>query len=244
MTRTPAGPVLEAGRFVGVDVVDLTAPRTMERASDARFLQRVFSPEERERIRVSPAPDRVLWTIWAAKEAAFKVISKMAGSPPVFRHADFRVAGPPDAPIRHVRCGSAEVEVGMDSDDRRILVWAWNGSSPEILVARSSVEDALALLGLDRDRERWEESALHPEERDAVHSLASALVRIMARRDAAHVLGVPRERLAIVCPPGDPGRRPPFLHQGGKPAPEVDLSLSHDGDELAWAIRRWELPRG
>lgn len=227
-----------------MDVVDLTAPRTADRTGDSRFLQRVFTPEERERIRHSTDPHQTLWTIWAAKEAAFKVISKIAGEPPVFRHADFRVAGPPDTPIRRVIHGATEVEVGVDPHPRRILVWAWDGDMPEIMVARATVEDGLATLGLGRDWTDWEDAVLRPEERDAAHSLSSALVRILARRDASRVLGAEEEELAVVCGPGDPGRRPPFLHRGGHLARGADLSISHDGAELAWAIRRLHPLRG
>jgi phosphopantetheine--protein transferase-like protein len=225
---------------VGVDVVDVTAPRTRDRAADTRFLDRVFTGEERERIQASPLRDRMLWTLWAAKEAAFKVVSKLHGAPPVFRHADFQVMGPPDEPVRRVlhKASQIQVEVGVEADDRRVLVWAWDGRTPEILVARASVEDALALLGLGSNRQEWEASALRPEELESVHSLSSALVRLMARRDAARMLGAPEGELTVVCSPGDPGRRLPFVYRVGRHAPEVDISLSHDSGELAWAIRR------
>ena len=39
----------------------------------------------------SDRPDELLWRLWAAKEAAFKVVSKIRGAPPLFVHPAFRV---------------------------------------------------------------------------------------------------------------------------------------------------------
>ncbi len=44
---------------------------------DRRFIARVFTPEEQERIDRSESPDATLWMLWAAKEAAFKAVSKL-----------------------------------------------------------------------------------------------------------------------------------------------------------------------
>ncbi|MBK7552846.1 MAG: 4-phosphopantetheinyl transferase family protein [Syntrophaceae bacterium] len=38
--------------------------------------QRAFRPSERDRIAGSENPDREMWTLWAAKEAAYKALSK------------------------------------------------------------------------------------------------------------------------------------------------------------------------
>lgn len=230
--------------FVGVDVVDLTGTRTRNRAADPRLTERVFTPGERARIREAAHPDQELWTLWAAKEAAFKVISKLDDRPPVFRHAAYEVVDPPGTPVSSLAWGDLRVGLGVDADEHRILVWAWNGEAPEILVARASVRDALSILVLDPDAEEWMAQRFREEERDAVHSLPSALVRLLVRRDAARVLGRGESDLTIVCPPGDTGRRPPFLHESGIVSRHADVSISHDGDQLAWAVRRIDPLRG
>ena len=79
------------GRFVGVDVVDLHDPRCRGKEDEPRFLARVLSVEERALVTRSPAPATKLWRLWAAKEAAYKVVSKVRGAPPPFVHAQFRV---------------------------------------------------------------------------------------------------------------------------------------------------------
>lgn len=70
-------------------MIDRADPRCVGRASDGRFLARVFDPEEVRAIEAAADPDLALWLRWAAKEAAFKVVSKLSGSPPPFQHAAF-----------------------------------------------------------------------------------------------------------------------------------------------------------
>ena len=60
---------------VGNDVVDLKEPENIGKSRDDRFLGRVFTAGERERIASAPSPDTLLWSLWAAKEAAYKVVS-------------------------------------------------------------------------------------------------------------------------------------------------------------------------
>lgn len=228
---------------VGVDVVDLTDPRTEEKSRDERFLRRVFTDRERTRIEGAADPDVELWTLWAAKEAAFKVVSKLAvkraGDPPVFRHAAFEVLGPPGSPVRVLEWEGSPFGLGVDVGEarERVMVWSWDGTAPQILVARATVEEAIAVLGVTQEVEAWQAERLRPEELDAVHGLNSALVRVMAKRDAAQMLELDPESVAIICPAGPTGLRPPFLHQGPEPIEAADVSLSHDGRELAWAIR-------
>jgi hypothetical protein len=66
---------------VGNDVVDLKDPENQGKSGDERFLARVFTFEEREQIAQAAAPDTLLWSFWAAKEAAYKAVS--GGDPPV-----------------------------------------------------------------------------------------------------------------------------------------------------------------
>ena len=76
---------------VGNDVVDLDDPRCRGKGADERFLGRVLAPAEREAVRASADPDLALWCRWAAKEAAFKAVTRIRGEPPPFVHADFLV---------------------------------------------------------------------------------------------------------------------------------------------------------
>lgn len=68
--------------MVGNDLVDLRDPETRPAALHARFDERAFAAAERERLRGSPAPDRLRWILWAAKEAAYKLARKLDGETP------------------------------------------------------------------------------------------------------------------------------------------------------------------
>jgi len=62
---------------IGNDIVDLTSPDSIGKSRDRRFIARVFTLEEQELIDRSESPDTTLWMFWAAKEAAFKAVSKL-----------------------------------------------------------------------------------------------------------------------------------------------------------------------
>ena len=223
-------------RFVGVDVVDLGVDDVRDRTGDARFLDRVFTDVEQARIRAAADPEVELWSLWAAKEAAFKVASKVLGAPPVFRHRAFEVRDPPGTPVVAVTYRDRTFPVTTQVDPARVVVHAWSHPASMILVCDMALGEAEALLGVGEPFEDWQARRMAPEERESAHSRASALVRILARRDAARHLELPEARLTIQCVPGPTGRRPPFLHLDGAPLADADVSLSHHGRRLAWAL--------
>jgi hypothetical protein len=62
--------------LVGNDVVDLAESENIGKSGDQRFCKRVFNSSELSLIADSARPDPILWAIWAAKEAAYKAISR------------------------------------------------------------------------------------------------------------------------------------------------------------------------
>jgi len=63
--------------FLGNDLVWLDDPANRGRYADLLLVRRVLTPKERLLVQVSPDPDRMLWSLWAAKEAAFKAVSRV-----------------------------------------------------------------------------------------------------------------------------------------------------------------------
>jgi phosphopantetheinyl transferase (holo-ACP synthase) len=63
--------------MLGDDVVDLGDPEARPGAQHPRFDARVFAPCERAALAASPAPDRLRWVLWAAKEAAYKLARQL-----------------------------------------------------------------------------------------------------------------------------------------------------------------------
>jgi phosphopantetheinyl transferase (holo-ACP synthase) len=236
---------------VGNDVVDLLNPRTHGRATDERLLGRVFDAEEQEEIRAADLSDAELWCQWAAKEAGFKVISKVLGGPIPFVHRAFKVAWtarhpvdlearqPDEALIRHGTVGhlghEASVSVHLlPGAIHAVASWSETaGTKPVRIKTR--------VARTDTPGSRWEAPLrqlmrrFSDREADAIRSRESAAVRLGARDEVARLLGLDERRFEIVCAPGPASRRPPRVLLDGLET-EIDLSLSHDGRWIAWAF--------
>jgi phosphopantetheinyl transferase (holo-ACP synthase) len=88
--------------MVGNDVVDLADPEVSCGPSHPRFDARVFAPVERRLLRASKERNRLRWMLWAAKEAAYKLLKKRDPKL-VFSPARFVVVltGSPRAEVVH-----------------------------------------------------------------------------------------------------------------------------------------------
>ena len=145
---------------------------------------------------------------------------------------------PPRLRAGAVHYESTIIDIEAAWDPQWVHVVGWVGDTTRVL-EKDRLNSRLARL--DEARATWSapraelESRLTPRELEAVHSLASAAVRIGARAAIADALAVAEHRLEIVCAPGKPGRRPPAVLLDGDPA-TVDVSLSHDGNWIAWAF--------
>lgn len=232
--------------YVGNDVVDLAEPRTHGRAAEGRFVARVFDPVEQEAIRAAADPDLELWARWAAKEAGFKVVSKIIGSPPPFVHRAFLVSWDVSPPGAAASGLFREGRVTYEGHVARVSVHHSPGCMQAVgfgsvgTVREAPRLDPRAAL-LDPPQTPWSGSLeelrarFTERELDAVYSLPSAAVRLGARAHVASLLAVSEERLEIVCDPGPTGQRPPRLMLDGAPT-RADVSLSHDGRWIAWVF--------
>ncbi len=218
---------------VGNDVVDLDQARCAGKAEDTRFVERVFTAFERDCIMGAPDPDRALWRRWAAKEAAYKVATKLLGSPPVFAHAAFEVDIDPDGSSGTVAYGELTVPITLHegSDHLHTIAVHSGGRSKDYRVIAGTEEaEADGSHALDALRGRFT-----PAERAFIHGAPSALARLGARREMAAALEVSQDDILILAEDGPPGRVPPVVRVGGDLG-RVDLSLSHDGRYVAWAF--------
>jgi phosphopantetheinyl transferase (holo-ACP synthase) len=238
--------------WVGNDVVDLGNPRTQGRAGDDRFVARVFDEDERQAIHSTEEPDLELWCRWAAKEAGYKAIAKLVGEPLAFVHRAFKVAwsvvGADAAHHDSVDAGRMIRRGCVGRGTRHVEVSVMRHRSAVHAVAfaaRSQSERwprvRARVARLDAPASPWAGSLEHllpllsEREADAVYSVPSAAVRVGARGDLAGAIGVAERRVEIVCGPGAVGRRPPRVLLDGEET-EADVSLSHDGPLIAWAV--------
>ena len=243
--------------FVGNDVVDLADPRTGGHSTDERFVRRVYGAEEQEAIAASGDSDLDLWSRWAAKAAGFKVISKLIGESPPFVRRAFRVVW-----SSRERATDAGVETAIRSGAVHYEPRHAGGTGVGLEATVSVVlrEDALHAVGfgsrgghsgdvhiephvelLETPDSVWAGSLneltprLTERELDALYSRQSAAVRLGARAHLADVLRLAEERIEIVCAPESTSERPPHVLVDGERV-QADVSLSHDGRWIAWAI--------
>ena len=224
------------GGYVGVDVVDLEDRRCAGKHEDPRFLARILSPAELEAISTTSDAFATLWRIWAAKEAAFKVVSKLEGAPPPFVHAEFEVEdAQTETGFGRVVWRGAVIHTHWHALPGRTVALGWDG-----LAADEAVEwgwGAMSVLDPAPHASMEELLArLTERERGPVHSRGSALVRLAARAALAAALNVEEARVQIVSSDGPKGRVPPEVLLDGEPA-QADVSLSHHGRWLAWGLR-------
>ena len=62
--------------YVGNDVMDLREPANAGKSQDSRFLKKILTNAEIEFVQNAENPDTALWSHWACKETAYKVIKK------------------------------------------------------------------------------------------------------------------------------------------------------------------------
>lgn len=206
----PPGPPRQAdvAPVVGNDIVDLGDAETRLDQVHPRFLRRVFTQTEGQRILSSADSRASLWGHWAAKESAYKAACKRNPSLP-FAHSSFVVEEWEDAEAQGPT--GRVVHAGYD-----YLVDVVRGS------------DWLHAVALPLDRKRPEPKLVSgvetcPEELDA-----STAVRLFACERLAKELGCDPGQLTITH------TRPPLLLREGR-ATGVGISLSHHGRWLGFA---------
>lgn len=187
--------------FVGNDVVDLTDPETRLDSLHDRFAERIFTASEREAIFADARPDVALWTHWAAKQSAYKVLRK-ADPDAVFAHESFRVDF-------FNRVGGNRLMGAVEHDGRRLDI--------DVVHIGHAIH-AVALLG------RWPHSPRIVS--DVVAVLAgddpSVAVRTALVASVAGEIECTHDELRVV------GSRPPRLERRCARI-GIDMSLSHHG---------------
>jgi phosphopantetheine--protein transferase-like protein len=231
--------------WIGNDVVDLAEPGVAGKEHDRRFMDRVFTPEERDRILAAAAPTLALWKTWTAKETAFKIASKLREGL-VFAHRKFEVV-PADAAEPERAAGEAiGLWASVYFEDLEIKV-RWETARDYIHCIGQLAHDESARLTWDPRKAPRRvfagvasdvhtlNGALSCAERASVHSTASERARLLARRLMdrweQHLQGAEIVRLWRSW-----GWSAPVISREGEPVPGFDVSLSHDGRFVAAAL--------
>ena len=191
--------------MVGNDVVDLRDLETRARGLHPRFDARVFAGAEGEALKASPAPERLRWRLWAAKEAAYKVARKL--DPRVVFSPSRFVVTLDDVHQGRVSWATGTVSVVLHEDGESVHAIATDdaASEPRILHARAV--------------------ASNPRE-------ASQAVRQLAIQRVAERLSTDPQRLHVIRRDRIPQL---VIGKSVSAPRSLDLSLSHHGRFVAFA---------
>ena len=197
---------------VGNDVVDLRHPLCQPGAIHPRFDIRAFTTREIALLAASAQVHRTRWSLWAAKESAFKASRKL--DPRVrFLPRDFAVhLSEERAEVVH---SSGRFDVWLDHADQ----WV------HALASQAGEKPGFRLAGDPSASSEAEGAAGAAEEG------FSERVRELARSALGALLNIAPNEVRIVSEDGIPRAQ-----RRGQPLP-FDLSLSHDGCFVACA---WE----
>jgi len=214
---------------VGNDIVDLTSSTSKKKSRNIRFLDRVFTPDEQTLILSSPFPDLRLWSCWAAKEAAYKAISKSYPDVPSIPRLFPVFLDPEDSADLHP--GSRTSFFPLFSTGSvltpRGKCWIRIDYHHTYIhcIAFTDIPDQLIFS--------WRVHYLFSSLKN-VSSLESEAVRLASRFHLAGLLSEKFEDLEISRRNDGHFQEPPRVFSQGRPM-DVDISLSHDGLFIAHA---------
>jgi len=202
--------------LIGNDVVDLGDEDSVVRRHHVRFDSRVFAAEELERLEGSVDPEGLRWSMWAAKEAAFKLL-RAGSADAVF------------APSRFVVRPAGHNAATVDVDGTRLGVDFQRTTAYVHAIVRPLAFSALHMPNREAAVTPREAAAaaVAVHEGDAVS--ASEAVRRLAVASVSRLLG----ENAAVLSVGN-ADRVPLLLKFGRRLPG-SLSLSHHGRFVAFA---------
>jgi len=192
--------------MLGNDIIDLGDPETQPGVRHPRFDARVFTREERAALAAADDSERMRWSLWAAKEAAYKCLKKLEPGT-CFSPARFAVRLEGNQ-TGSVEFGGRRLRVALFTEGDALHAVATDAADPELAVLR--VVSTLPA--------------------SAAPAFASDAVRRLARHAAAEHLGCAPDQLEL----WREGRVPRLRQRGAKRS--LDLSLSHHGRFLAAAL--------
>ena len=193
-----------------------------------RYLKKILADDEIEQVSTSSDPDETLWSLWACKEAAFKVMKKIAGDPAfvprrwfVFLQPDRENGEGHDHPRNRQFTGVIQIPRLRDI--------------PCLLYATSAYIHCVAADNPDALAQSVQAVNALPRKREYPESDASQFGRSCLAGRLENIFSGTAGSVEIRRAEEDGVLRPPAAYFNDAPA-QVDVSLSHDGQWVAYAL--------
>lgn len=204
--------------LVGNDIVDLRDFRARKKSKDNRFVQRVFLPAEQSMIFAFVSPDTMLWALWAAKETAYKAVSK----------ANHGITSAPSRYEVKIRPKNFSCSGHVLTPRGKVFI--------KIIIAKNHVH----CVGVT-DGSAHLEKTIHgtgkipPCHKSDASAVESAFVRKIAAKAMGVHLGLDPDCIRIIRFKTRNGLGPPKVYINGEKT-RIDLSMSHDHGFAAYAF--------
>ena len=199
---------------VGNDVVDLKEPANAGKSRDSRFLKKILTDAEIEYVKNADNPDMELWSLWACKETAYKVIRKYLS----------------ETAFVPRRWQTVLNKTHSEYSEGEVVILGKDG----VYIRLFSNRDYIHCVGADNltvlDKLIRSVECLPKEETNPSFFSRYCLVQSIAKHFSlnSHEIKIRRTKQS-----GD--LQPPRVYVGGKKA-DIDISLSHDGRFVACAF--------
>jgi phosphopantetheinyl transferase (holo-ACP synthase) len=198
--------------------VDLREPVNAGKSRDSRFLKKILTVAEIDFIRNAENPDKALWSLWACKETAYKVIKKSCVDA-AFLPRLWKVI----LKNHEAACSDGEVKI-TDAE----IVYIRLFSHPRYVHCVGADSPA------DLDRLVCKVEAL-PEKENEKRIDPSLFARKCLARSLADFFRLNFSDIKINRIKEKNELQPPHVYINGKKS-DIDISLSHDGQFVAYAF--------
>ena len=199
---------------VGNDVVDLREPANAGKSRDSRFLKKILTNAEIEFVQNAEDPEATLWSLWACKETAYKVIKK-SSLDAAFLPRQWTVT------FKSTKSKYSDGEVTVPGKSKIYIRLFSNSNYVHCIGA-----DCLVAL----DKLIWSVDAL-PEKEKINPSL---YLRYCLGQSLAKHFSLNFHHIKIKRTRENAELQPPRVYVDGRKT-DIDISLSHDGRYVAYA---------
>jgi phosphopantetheinyl transferase (holo-ACP synthase) len=204
--------------YVGNDLVDLKELANAGKSQDSRFLRKILTDAEVEFVQSAENPDEALWSFWVCKETAYKVIKKSRSNTAFL-------------PRQWTTIFNKYEKTYIDG---QVII----SGRDKIYVRIFSNSRYVHCVGADYlwalDKIVWDVDIL-PERRDGKNIDPSLFLRECLIRSLASSFCLKARDIKINRIKEKGVLRPPRVYINGKKS-DIDISLSHDGQFVAYAF--------